>query len=70
MRHYHNKILEASLNSLSLLLISRLLKQGEHILLVSLNTRLVEWVYAEHIATDTARLLKEVEQRTDRGLVD
>ena len=63
-------LLQTSLNGLALLLVARFIQECEHIFLVCLNSWLVEWIYAEHIATDTARLLKEVEQRTDRGLVD
>ncbi len=62
--------LQTSLNSLALLLVARFIQECKHILLVCLNTRLVERIYSEHIATDATRLLKEVEQRTDRGLVD
>ena len=51
-----------SLNGLALSLITRLVEQCEHILLVSLHTRLIECVDTQHTTTDAASLLKEVDE--------
>ena len=37
----------------------------EHILLISLDTRLIEWVNAQHITTDATSFLEEIEQLTN-----
>ena len=58
------------LNSLALSLISWLVEQSKHILLVSLNTWLVEWVYTEDVAADTASNLEEVDNLTKVVLVE
>src|SRR5574344_393320 len=58
-----------SLNSLALSLITRLVEQCEHILLVSLHTWLIECVDTQHTTTDAASLLKEINQLTQVILI-
>lgn len=41
--------------------VSRLAKQTEHILLVGLNSRLVEGIHPQHISAHTAGKLKEID---------
>ncbi len=38
------------------------LQESEHILLVSLYTRLVERIHTEHVAANAARLLEEIDE--------
>ena len=49
---------------------ARLAEEGEHVFLVSLHTRLVERVDAEHIAANTASLLEEIEQSAEMVCVE
>ena len=49
---------------------SRLIEQGEHVLLVGLHTRLVEGVHAKQVTTDTAGNLKEVDHLSEVALVE
>ena len=58
------------LDSLALSLIAWLVEQSEHILLVSLNTRLVEWVDTLDVTRDAASLLEEVDELTEIVLVE
>ena len=62
--------LESCLEGLSHFLITRLSKKSEHVLLVCLNTWLVEWIYAKNVTADTASLLEEIEESTEVVLVD
>ena len=55
-------ILESCSEGLCLLLVSWLAKKSEHVLLVSLNARLVERIHTENITADTASLLEEIEE--------
>ena len=48
---------EALLNGLALCLVTRLVKKSEHVLLVSLNTRLVERIDLLKESADAANLL-------------
>ena len=43
-------------------LVAGFLQQGEHILLIGLDTRLIEGIHPQQVAADTARLLEEIEQ--------
>ena len=61
---------ESRLDSLRLLLVSRLVEQGEHVLLVRLDARLVERIDFQHIAADAAGFFEEVEELADVVLVD
>ena len=65
IKHYTLFILQALLDSFALCLITWLVEQCEHILLVCLNTRLVEWVHLFQETADTASLLEEVDQLTE-----
>ena len=56
---------EALLNGLALCLVTRLVKKSEHVLLVSLNTRLVERIDLLKESADAASLLKEVDELTE-----
>ena len=49
--------LESCLESLCHFLVAGLAEEGEHVLLVSLNTWLVEWVHAENVTDDPAYFL-------------
>ena len=53
--------LQACLNSFRGLLITWLVEKRKHILLISLNTWLVERIYTKDISRDTTTLLEEVE---------
>ena len=74
VRHYRLRpaipILETSLKGSSLLLIAWLAEKSEHILLVCLDARLVEWVNVNHVTADTASLLEEIEESSDVVLID
>ena len=61
--------LETSLDGLRCLLVAWLAKKSEHVLLVCLNTRLVEWVDAQNVAADAASLLEKVDELTKVVLV-
>ena len=50
------------LQSSLLVLIARLAQQCEHILLIAFNARLVERIYAQQIAGNSAGLFEEVDQ--------
>ena len=52
-------------NSLGICLIARLVKQGKHVLLVGLYTRLVEWVNTQYVTADATANLKEVDELAD-----
>ena len=62
--------LESCLEGFCHLLISRLTEKGEHILLVSLNSRLIKRIYSKYITADTACLLEEVEEGSEVVLID
>ena len=57
-----DNFLQSCADCLALLLVAWLVKECEHVLLVCLYTRLVEWVHAKDITADTASYLEEVEQ--------
>ena len=59
-----------SLKDSCLLLIAWLAKKSEHILLVCLDARLVEWVNVNHVTADTASLLEEIEESSEVVLID
>ena len=63
---YSKNSAQALTQLLAHFLVSGLAEQREHVLLIALNTRLVERVHAEEIAGDGAGLLEEVEQGADR----
>ena len=67
MCHIRRRLLllcELGTDGLCLLLVAWLLKKGEHILLVSLNTWLVEGVDTEDVARDTTTQLEEIYELT------
>ena len=53
------------LDSLRLLLVAWLLQKSEHVLLVSLHTRLVERIDSQHISAYSTRILEELEEASD-----
>ena len=62
---FHLFLLKSCADCLALLLVTGLVEQCEHVLLVCLYTWLVEWVHAKYITADTAANLKEVEKLAD-----
>ena len=73
LEHYQTKLFLVSqtlLDGLALSLISRLVEQRKHVLLVSLNTRLIEGVDTKDVATDTASNLEEVDNLSEVILVE
>ena len=54
---------------LGLSLVTGLAKKGEHVLLVGLNSGLVERIDSEQVGADAARKLEEIEQSTEVVLV-
>ena len=63
-------ILESCSEGLCLLLVSWLAQKSEHVLLVSLNARLIKRIHTENITADTASLLEEIEEGSEVVLVD
>ena len=61
---------ETSLDGLGLLFEARLLEKGEHILLVSLYSRLVERIHSESVSADATCELEEIEQVAEGLLID
>ena len=55
------KVLQSLFDSLALSLVAGLVEQSEHILLVGLDTGLVEGIHSQDVTTDTTRALEEVE---------
>lgn len=55
---------------LAKLLVARLAEKSEHVLLVALNTWLVEWIYTKCVSTYTTCELKCVEQLTESELIN
>ena len=55
---------ESLLDCLALCLIAWFVEQCEHVLLVCLNTWLVEWIHTEHVAADATSNLEEVDELT------
>lgn len=53
--------LQALFNCLAFSFVAGLIEQRKHILLVGLDTGLVEGIYPQNVAADTARALEEVE---------
>ena len=66
---YHLQ-LESCSQSIGLSLVAWLAEEGEHVLLVGLDARLVERIDAEHVAADTAGLLEEIEEGSEVVFVD
>ena len=63
--NYPLLILQTLLDSLGVSFITRLVEQGEHILLICLYTWLVEWIYTQYVAADTAGNFEEVNELSD-----
>ena len=55
---------------LAKLLVARLAEKSEHVLLVALNTWLIEWIYTKCVSTHTTCKLKCVEQLTESELIN
>ena len=64
-----SKLTQASFDCSTLSLVAGLVEQSEHILLVCLYTRLVEWVNTQHVSADTTSNLEEVDELSDVVLV-
>ena len=62
--------LQSCFNRFRCLFVAGLIKQGKHVLLVCLHARLVEGVYAEDVAGDTAGTLEEINQLAKVELVE
>lgn len=58
------------LDGFALCLVAWLVEQCEHILLVGLYSRLVEWVHAEDVAADAARFLEEIDDFAEAALCE
>lgn len=60
---------QSCLDGFGFLFVTRLVQQGEHILLVGFHTRLVERINPQQVAADAACFLKEVQQSAETFLV-
>ena len=67
--NYNPKFAELGFDGRGLLLVARFLQQSEHVALVGLDTRLIERVDPENIATDATGGLEEVDQRAQSVFV-
>ena len=61
---------DAGLDGFGLLLETWLFQKGEHVLLVRLDTRLVERIHTEGVGTYATSELEEIEQCTENLLID
>ena len=61
---------EAGLDGLGSFFVAWLFEQGEHILLVSLYTGLVEWIDTEDVTRDTTSALEEIDELAKIVLVE